>query len=288
MTSQSTLSQVTSGQTFRITRTWTTRSTTTTTSMHLRIHSMSLRRSECQLKFPSWQKICLKKTVRCHRILRVRMLKKLQRRQRRVVSLSPLKRQQLLLILPLTLRHLPRLRRKQRLCQIIKLWRYRSMTKRTWCQRSQKASSSFQMVDGSAQSAKTTISRVEKNAIGARRQGPSKIWAESLSTCSSPNRRMLQLDWSCSALKCRRIVSLRTSRLIPICATRHQKEPKLKVPLTLVTARRVPCFCQTTSRTPRLWRQLSMLTTVSGPVTGSASVAATTISHSATTATFAT
>ena len=58
------------------------------------------------------------------------------------------------------------------------------MTKRIiWCQRSQRASLNSQMVDGSAQIAKTITSRAEKNATDAKKLDQRRILLASQSTC---------------------------------------------------------------------------------------------------------
>lgn len=153
----------------------------------------SLRRLGSQQKFPNWQKICSRTNQRCRKTLRVRLLMRSPRLHRRVESLSTI----------LSLRQLTRRLSLKPRKNLLK-WNQRVVlsrltTRRTTCQRSQEANLNFRMVDGSVRSVRTTISRVEKNAIGAKNRGQSKIWAESLFTCSSPNRRTLkQLDLSCS------------------------------------------------------------------------------------------
>ena len=76
--------------------------------------------------------------------------------------------------------------------------------------------SSSQMVDGNAQSAKTTISRAEKNAIGARKWEQNRIWPVNHYICLRLNRRMPPQDWNSSESKCKRIVNSRILRWILI------------------------------------------------------------------------
>ena len=84
------------------------------------------------------------------------------------------------------------------------LWSWRIRNKRlsqvkTRSRRARKiirVPSSSLRVDGNAPSVKTTISRVGKNAIDARKLDPSKILRVSLCTCSRLSRKKLPQAWN--------------------------------------------------------------------------------------------